>query len=97
MTNYSFEQATTTRWKLAHGVALKYCSVRETWLLIAPERLFILNSTAFAVVELLDGRRSTSEIVEKLSTHWETPSKEQIKGDVTRTLLLLFDRRAISF
>jgi coenzyme PQQ biosynthesis protein PqqD len=65
--------------KLAPGVQLRH--EEEATLLLVPEGAMFLNGTAAAVAELIDGRRTTAEIVDELCAQFAA-DPEQIEGDV---------------
>ncbi|MCA1664185.1 MAG: pyrroloquinoline quinone biosynthesis peptide chaperone PqqD [Myxococcales bacterium] len=48
--------------RLRAGVRLKYDGARSRWMLLAPERGYVLNESALAIVRRIDGRSSIDEI-----------------------------------
>jgi pyrroloquinoline quinone biosynthesis protein D len=54
--------------RLARGVRLRWDPVRETQVLLRPEGAVALNDSAAAVLELCDGKRSLTTIIEELQT-----------------------------
>jgi len=66
--------------QFAHGVRLRTCAQRRTMLLV-PEGIVELNDTASAVVELVDGRRSTREIAAALELVYDV-SQDEIEQEV---------------
>lgn len=52
--------------RLRAGVRLTHDRARDRWLLLAPERGFVLNGSALAIVQRLDGRTSVDEIAAAL-------------------------------
>jgi pyrroloquinoline quinone biosynthesis protein D len=60
-----------TRPRLVTGARLQYDEVREEHVLLVPEGVVRLNSTAAAVLELCDGERSLDEIVGALSERYD--------------------------
>jgi pyrroloquinoline quinone biosynthesis protein D len=52
--------------RLTPTTRLRHDRVRDRWVLLAPERGFILNRTALAIVQSLDGNSSAGEIAERL-------------------------------
>ncbi|MGW1373224.1 pyrroloquinoline quinone biosynthesis peptide chaperone PqqD [Streptomyces sp. NPDC002446] len=61
-----------TRWcpALAPGVHLRHDRVRDTDLLLLPERVVVLEGGAGAVLRLCDGRRDVADIVAELSRRY---------------------------
>jgi pyrroloquinoline quinone biosynthesis protein D len=68
-----------TRPRLVTGARLRYDEVREEHVLLIPEGVVRLNSTAAEVLELCDGERSIDEIVGALSARYEGAD---VGGDV---------------
>lgn len=58
-----------TPWRpaLAPAVHLRHDRVRDTDLLLLPERVVVLEGNAAAVLELCDGRREVPDIIAELS------------------------------
>ena len=61
--------------RLARGVRLRHDRVRDRWLLLAPERGFVLNRTALAIVRSLDGR-TLGELARRLAASEQAPESE---------------------
>jgi pyrroloquinoline quinone biosynthesis protein D len=57
--------------RLAVGARLFYDDVRAERVLLVPEGVVRLNSTAAEVLELCDGQRSLDEIVSALSARYD--------------------------
>jgi pyrroloquinoline quinone biosynthesis protein D len=77
---------------LPRGVRLHWDRVRETWVLLAPERAVTLDAIAHAVLSEIDGARSFGEITQALSDRYDAP-QEQIAKDASGLLGALKDRR----
>jgi coenzyme PQQ biosynthesis protein PqqD len=60
-----------TRPRLVTGARLVYDSVREQHVLLVPEGVVGLSSTAAEVLELCDGKRSLEQIVGALSARYQ--------------------------
>ncbi|MGW0769432.1 pyrroloquinoline quinone biosynthesis peptide chaperone PqqD [Streptomyces sp. NPDC002676] len=52
----------TWRPALSPYARLRHCAVRQSTLLIVPERIVVLNAEAAAIVGLCDGTRTVPEI-----------------------------------
>ena len=61
---------------LARKARLRYEQVRQTDLLLLPERVVKLNSTGAAILRLCDGQRTVSEIVREVESQFGQPSLE---------------------
>ena len=82
--------AETDRVRLAAGVMLRYDRRREQWMLIAPERLLVLDEMALAIVracctdpELGSGVVGT--VIDRLAAEYDAPRGE-IAADVLELL-----------
>jgi len=62
-----------SRPRLPRGVKLRHDGVRGRWTLLAPERIFEIDATAAAVLELCDGKRDLAAIVEELARRYTAP------------------------
>jgi len=71
--------ARPTLWRLAR---LDYDPVRQRRVLLYPEGAVLLNETGAAVLELLDGRRTVSEIAAILEQRY----RADVTADVTEYL-----------
>lgn len=80
--------------RLGSGVRLHYDKVRDSWGLLAPERLFALDAQAAEIFKLVDGQRSLGAIVDDLATRYAAP-RELIAGDVATLLRGLADKGAV--
>lgn len=67
--------------RLVTGARLQYDDVREEHVLLVPEGVVRLNSTAAEVLELCDGERSLDEIADTLSARYEGPDlRDDVQG-----------------
>jgi len=71
--------------RLPRGVKLRRDEVRQRWTLLAPERIFEVDATAAAVLELCDGERELTAIVAELAARYNAP-KDVIEKDVVAML-----------
>ena len=74
-----------SRPRLPRGVKLRHDDVRGRWTLLAPERIFEIDATAVAVLELCDGNRDLATIVAELAKRYTAPP-EAIERDVVAML-----------
>ncbi|MAE88374.1 MAG: pyrroloquinoline quinone biosynthesis peptide chaperone PqqD [Pelagibaca sp.] len=77
---------------LPRGVRLHWDRVRETWVLLAPERAITLDQVGHAILAEVDGRRSFGEITAGLAAKYNAPP-EQIAKDSAGFLGALKERR----
>ena len=76
------------------GFRLRFDAVREAWVVLAPERLFVLDAPAAEVLKLVDGVRDVPGIVDALAERFNAP-RDTIADDVAAMLLDLSDKGAI--
>ena len=63
----------TDKPRLPRGVRLRRDEVRGRWTLLAPERIFEIDDTAAAVLQLCDGERDLAGIVAELAARFNAP------------------------
>lgn len=88
------EMAETAIPRLGRGVRLKHDTVRNSWVLLAPERMFELDAVAVEIVKRIDGEKDLGAIVDDLAAAFQA-GREQILGDVRDFLGALREKRAI--
>jgi pyrroloquinoline quinone biosynthesis protein D len=79
---------------LPRGVRLKRDAARGRWTLLAPERIFEIDDTAAAVLELCDGERDLETIVAELAARYAAPPAV-IEKDVVAMLADLKAKRVL--
>ena len=77
---------------LPRGVRLHFDKVRDTWVLLAPERAVTLDGIGHAILSAVDGSRNFGEITSHLSQSFGAPL-EQVTEDSSGFLDALRDRR----
>lgn len=77
---------------LPRGVRLHFDKVRDTWVLLAPERAVTLDMVGHAILSEVDGSRSFGEITACLAERYSAPV-EQITQDSSGFLNALRNRR----
>lgn len=80
---------------LPAGVKLRFDKQREQWVILAPERLFVLDTIALEIVKRCDGKASVAEIVNDLAETFEAP-RDVILKDVGALLQDLADKRILA-
>jgi pyrroloquinoline quinone biosynthesis protein D len=78
----------------ATGVKFRFDTVRDAWVLLAPERLFLPDDQAIEILKLVDGVRGLAAIVDELAARYEAP-RELIAGDVETMLRDLGDKGVV--
>lgn len=76
---------------LPRGVRLHFDRLRDTWVLLAPERTVTLDAVGHAILSKVDGKRSFAEITAALATKFAAP-RDQIATDSAAFLGALRDR-----
>jgi len=79
---------------LPRGVRLHRDRVRDTWVLLAPERAITLDQVGHAILSEVDGLRSFGEITADLAAKYDAP-QEQIAKDSAGFLGALRERRVL--
>lgn len=80
---------------LRRGVKFRFDSVRDAWVLLAPERLFLPDEIAVEVLKLVDGTRTLGTIIDELAARFGAP-RETIAADVTTLLRDLAEKGAVT-
>lgn len=76
---------------LASHARLQHDAVRQQWVIQAPERLFVLDEVAHAVVTRCGAGLTAAQIAADLSTEFDAPV-DDILGDVLDLLRDLADK-----
>ena len=76
------------------GFRLRHDAVRQSWVVLAPERLYALDDHAAEVLKLVDGERTIDAITGLLSQKYQAPASE-IAADVKAMLDDLVTKGAI--
>lgn len=79
---------------LGRGVKFRFDEVRQNWVLLAPERLFVPDEQAVEILKLVDGIRSLGAIVDDLADRFNAP-RDLIARDVAAMLADLADKGAV--
>jgi pyrroloquinoline quinone biosynthesis protein D len=80
--------------RFATGVHFRYNEVRDSWVLLAPERLFQPDEVAVEILKLVDGARTFGQITDALAAQFKAP-RAQIAADVAALLQDLSERGAL--
>ena len=78
--------------KLPRHAKLRFDEARKKWIINAPERVFELDEIASEVMQLIDGKSSIIDIVDKLIKKFEGASKDVVKKDVLLMLQPLAEK-----
>jgi len=80
--------------RLPRGVRLRFDDVRGKHVLLAPERTFDLDDNAVAVLQLVDGQRSVSDIAGRLAETYAA-DRSVIEADICPMLADLAQKRVL--
>ena len=80
---------------LPAGVKLRFDKQRDQWVILAPERLFVLDAIALEIVKRCDGQASVADIVNDLAETYSAP-RDTILKDVGTLLQDLADKRILA-
>jgi pyrroloquinoline quinone biosynthesis protein D len=80
---------------LPAGVKLRFDKQRDQWVILAPERLFVLDAIALEIVKRCDGEASVGAIVDALAETFAAP-RDVILKDVGALLQDLADKRILA-
>lgn len=84
-----------TRPALPRHIKLRHDAGRGRWILLAPERVFEPDEIAASILQLCDGKRTVSVIVDELAKSYQAPA-DQIRADVIEILQELADKGALT-
>ena len=80
--------------RLPAGVRLHFDERREQWMILAPERLFVLDPIALEIVKRCDGKTKVADVVENLSEVFAAP-RATIVEDVLALLQMFADKNVV--
>ena len=81
--------------RFPRGARLQFNVQRQQWMVQAPERVFMPDETALAVLQRLDGSASVAAIVDDLARAYAAP-REVIRDDVLELLRELANKGVIA-
>ncbi|GBQ90634.1 pyrroloquinoline quinone biosynthesis peptide chaperone PqqD [Asaia krungthepensis] len=80
--------------KFTRGHRLQHDRVRDVWLIQAPEKAFIADPVAAAILRLVDGTCPLSAIIDDLAASYQAP-RDLIATDVQALLASLLDQKVL--
>ncbi|MCQ8279116.1 pyrroloquinoline quinone biosynthesis peptide chaperone PqqD [Acetobacteraceae bacterium KSS8] len=86
--------AETTVPAFVRGTRLSHDRARDRWVVLAPEKLFVPDATALAVLRLVDGARSIGAMVDDLAARFDAP-RAVIAADVLALVDDLIARKVL--
>jgi pyrroloquinoline quinone biosynthesis protein D len=82
--------------RLGPGMKFRHDPVRDAWVILGPERLFVPDEHAVAVLRLIDGARSVADIAATLAITYNAPAAT-IEADILPMLDALAASGAIKW
>jgi pyrroloquinoline quinone biosynthesis protein D len=79
---------------LPSGVRLHFDDRRGQWVILAPERLFVLDPVALEIVKRCDGKTNVADVVKDLAEVFAAP-RARILEDVRAFLQDLADKNVL--
>lgn len=79
---------------LPRGVKLRFDKQRDQWVILAPERLFVLDAIALEIVKRCDGEASVATIVDDLAAAFGA-DRDEVAADVRDFLRSLAEKRML--
>jgi pyrroloquinoline quinone biosynthesis protein D len=71
--------------RFPRGVRLQFNAQRQQWMVQAPERVFVPDEIALAVLQRVDGATSVAAIIDNLARTYAAP-RDVIRDDVLEML-----------
>jgi pyrroloquinoline quinone biosynthesis protein D len=72
-----------SRPRLSAHRRLKFDEARKSWTIQAPERVFLLDEIAYAIVSRCDGEKTLAGIIDELCAAFDAP-RDVVAGDVKK-------------
>ena len=82
--------------RLAPHMRLRFDKARQTWTVQAPERTFLLDGIAHAIVSRCDGHRPVAGIVDDLCATFAGAPRNLIEKDVLALLQDFTDKAVVT-
>lgn len=78
------------------GTKFRFDAVRDAWVVLAPERLFVPDEQAVEVLKLVDGTRTLAAITDDLCARFDAP-REVVMTDVAGLLQDLAEKGVMTW
>jgi pyrroloquinoline quinone biosynthesis protein D len=78
----------------AKGYRFRFDDVRQAWVILAPERLFLPDEPAVEILKLVDGARTLGRIVDELAARFDV-ARDVMAADVASMVGDLVEKGAI--
>lgn len=78
---------------LARRARMRFDKVRDSHVLLLPERVVMLSESAAEILSLCDGKRSVDEVVAELKLRYDQAPLPELKNDVNEFLREAVERK----
>ena len=82
--------------RLAPHMKLRFDKARDTWTIQAPERAFMLDAIAHAIVSRCDGTATVGAIVDDLCRAYAEAPRDLIEADVVKLVQDFADKAVLT-
>ena len=82
--------------RLAPHMRLRFDKAREVWAIQAPERSFMLDEVAHAIISRCDGKAAIGEVIDDLCAGFADAPREVIEADVMALLQDFADKGVVA-
>jgi len=76
------------------GMRLKHDEARERWVVLAPERMFVLDEIGAEILKCIDGQASLGSVINDLAKRFDAP-RTAIAVDVIEMLQDFADKGVV--
>ena len=80
--------------RFAPHTRFRFDEVRQTWIVLAPERLMLPDEQAVEILQLIDGVRAVDGVIDELVGRYDAP-RDVIAADVVKMLQDLVDKKVL--
>lgn len=87
---------TSSKPRLAAHRRLRFDQARDSWTIQAPERVFLLDEIAHAIISHCDGEKTLSEIVDELCRTFADAPRAAVAADVAKLVQDFADKGVIT-
>jgi len=81
--------------RFTRGHRLQHDRTRNLWLIQAPEKAFVADPVAAAILQQIDGQRTLANIIDDLATTYDAP-RAAIAADVHTMLANLMAQKVLT-
>jgi pyrroloquinoline quinone biosynthesis protein D len=75
---------------------LRFDQARNSWTIQAPERVFLLDEIAYAIISRCDGEKTVSDVIDELCRTYAEAPREAVSTDVMKLLQDFADKGVLT-